>query len=112
MADPRRFELDELANRPGTYFHPTTEILVVVDDSATLDAEIFDSSDDGHEDAEWVLISDEVPVDEHARDELLEAFQVRLERRAAGDGPDDDDVEDDEDDLEPDADVDPDDGLD
>ncbi len=105
MADPRRFELDELANRPGTYFHPTTEILVVVDDSATLDAEIFDSSED-HEEAEWVLISDEVPIDEHSRDELLEAFQVRLERRAEGDGRSDDDVEDDEDDLEPDADVD------
>jgi hypothetical protein len=105
MADPRRFELDELANRPGTYFHPTTEILVVVDDSATLDAEIFDSSED-HQEAEWVLISDEVPVDEHRRDELLEAFQVRLERRAEGDGHSDDDVEDDEDDLEPDEDVD------
>jgi hypothetical protein len=110
MVDPRRFELDELANRPGTYFHPTTEILVVVDDSATLDAEIFDSSED-HEEAEWVLISDEVPVEEHSRDELLEAFQVRLERRAEGDGPDDDDVEDDENDLEPDEDVDSD-GLD
>jgi hypothetical protein len=110
MADPRRFELDELSNRPGTYFHPTTEILVVVDDSATLDAEIFDTSED-HEEAEWVLISDEVPVEEHARDELLEAFQVRLERRAEGDGPVDDDVADDEDDLEPDEDVDPD-GLD
>ena|ERR1700761_5579509 len=110
MADPRRFELDELANRPGTYFHPTTEILVVVDDSATLDAEIFDSAD-GHEEAEWVLISDEVPIDEHERDELLEAFQVRLQRRAEGEGAEDDDVEDDEDDLEPDEDVDPD-GLD
>jgi hypothetical protein len=108
MAEPRRFELDELANRPGTYFHPQTEILIVVDDSATLDAEIFESSDD-HEDAEWVRISDEVPVDEHGRDELLEAFQVRLERRAEGDGANqDDDVEDDEDDLEPDEDVDPD----
>src|SRR5579875_1382902 len=101
MADPRRFELDELANRPGTYFHPTTEILIVVDDSAALDAEIFDSSEE-HEDAEWVLISDEVPVDEHARDELLDAFQVRLERRAQSDGEDDLDDIDDEDDLQPD----------
>lgn len=107
MADPRRFELDEIANRPGTYFHPQTEILIVVDDSAALDAEIFESSED-HEDAEWVLISDEVPVDEHARDELLEAFQVRLERRAERDGADDDDIEDDEDDLEPDEDAGPD----
>jgi hypothetical protein len=108
MADPRRFELDELANRPGTYFHPQTEILIVVDDSAALDAEIFDSSDDDEE-AEWVLISDEVPIDEHGRDELLEAFQVRLQRRAERDGADDDDdLEDEEDDLEPDEDVDPD----
>jgi hypothetical protein len=100
MADPRRFELDELSNRPGTYFDPQTEILIIVDDSATLDAEIFDSDD--HEDAEWVLISDEVPLDEHARDELLERFQVRLQRRAEGDGEDDLDDVDDEDELEPD----------
>jgi hypothetical protein len=100
MADPRRFELDELSNRPGTYFDPQTEILIIVDDSATLDAEIFDSGD--HEDAEWVLISDEVPLDEHARDELLERFQVRLQRRAEGDGEDDLDDVDDEDELEPD----------
>jgi hypothetical protein len=30
-----------------------------------------------YEGAEWVQISDEVPVDEAARDELLERFQVR-----------------------------------
>jgi hypothetical protein len=41
MADPRRMELDELANRPGTYFHPQTEMLLIVDDGAALDAEIF-----------------------------------------------------------------------
>jgi hypothetical protein len=41
MADPRRFELDELLNRPGTYFNPQTEVLVVVDDSPELDSEIF-----------------------------------------------------------------------
>ncbi len=99
MVHPRRFELDELAIRPGTYFHPTTEILVVVDDSAALDAEIFDTDD--HGDAEWVLVSDEVPVDEHERDALLEAFVVRLERRAQGDPGDDEEVEE-EDELEPD----------
>jgi hypothetical protein len=99
MADPRRFELDELTNRPGTYFHPQTEILIVVDDSAALDAEIFESDD--HEAADWVLISDEVPLDEHERDELLERFHVRLERRAAGDPGDDEEIEE-EDELEPD----------
>lgn len=76
MADPRRIELDELVNRPGTYFNPQTEILIVVDDSPDLDTEIFNMED--FEGAEWVQISDEVPVDEHRRDELLEAVQVHL----------------------------------
>jgi hypothetical protein len=75
MADPRRFELDDLVNRPGTYFNPQTEVLVVVDDSPELDAEIFNMEE--FEGADWVLISDEVPVDENRRDELIEAFQVR-----------------------------------
>src|SRR5580700_5850381 len=75
MADPRRFELDELVNRPGSYFNPQTEVLIVVDDSPELDAEIFNMEE--YEGADWVLISDEVPVDEHRRDELLEAFQIR-----------------------------------
>jgi hypothetical protein len=75
MPDPRRFELEELINRPGTYFNPQTEVLVVVDDSPELDAEIFNMEE--YEGADWVLISDEAPVDENRRDELLEAFQVR-----------------------------------
>ena len=75
MADPRRFELDELVNRPGTYFNPQTEVLVVIDDSPELDAEIFNMEE--FEGADWVLISDEVPVDEDRRDRLLVAFQTR-----------------------------------
>ena len=75
MADPRRFEIEELLNRPGTYFNPQTEVLVVIDDSPELDAEIFNMEE--YEGADWVLISDEVPVDENRRDELLEAFQTR-----------------------------------
>ena len=75
MADPRRFELDELIIRPGSYFNPQTEILIVVDDSPEMDAEIFNMEE--YEGADWVLISDEVPVDEHRRDELLETFQTR-----------------------------------
>ena len=81
MADPRRFELDELVNRPGTYFNPQTEVLVVVDDSPELDAEIFNMEE--FEGADWVLITDEVPVDEHQRDELLETFQIRYHPGAA-----------------------------
>src|SRR5436305_9862519 len=75
MPDGRRFELDELLNRPGTYFNPQTEVLVVVDDSPELDAEIFNMEE--FEGADWVLISDELPVDENRRDELLETFQAR-----------------------------------
>jgi hypothetical protein len=75
MADPRVFQLDEILNRPGTYFNPQTEVLVVVDDSPEMDAEIFNMEE--LEGADWVLISDETPVDENVRDELLENFQVR-----------------------------------
>jgi hypothetical protein len=75
VADARRFELEELVNRPGTYFNPQTEVLVVVDDSPELDAEIFNMEE--FEGADWVQIADEVPVDEDRRDQLLEAFQTR-----------------------------------
>jgi len=74
MADPRRVELDDLVNRPGMYFNPQTEVLLVVDDSPELDAEIFNMEE--FEGADWVLIADEVPVDENRRDELLESFQI------------------------------------
>ena len=74
MADPRRLELEELVNRPGTYFNPQIEVLLVVDDSPELDAEIFNMEE--FEGADWVLVADDTPLDEHRRDELLEAFQV------------------------------------
>jgi len=83
MADPRRLELEELVNRPGTYFNPQIEVLLVVDDSPELDAEIFNMEE--YEGAEWVLISDEVPVDENRRDELLETFQTRHQPAARAD---------------------------
>ena len=102
MADPRRFELEDLVNRPGTYFNPQTEVLIVVDDSPELDSEIFAMEE--YEGADWVLISDEVPVDERRRDELLEAFQVDLEP-GARENPDDEVDEDDVDELEPDEEV-------
>jgi hypothetical protein len=75
MPDPRRVELDELINRPGTYFNPQTEVLVIVDDSPEMDAEIFNMEQ--YEGADWVQISEDTPVDENRRDELLETFQVR-----------------------------------
>lgn len=88
MADPRRVELDDLVNRPGTYFNPQTEVLIVVDDSPEIDGEIFNMEE--FEGADWVLISDESPVDESRRDELLEAFQIRFDRGEL------DDIEDEE----------------
>jgi hypothetical protein len=94
MADPRRFELDELVNRPGSYFNPQTEVLIVVDDSPELDAEIFNMEE--FEGADWVLISDETPVDEHRRDELLEKFQVRYHPGGLSSISEDDDEEVDE----------------
>ncbi|HYY74485.1 MAG TPA: hypothetical protein VE662_06640, partial [Solirubrobacterales bacterium] len=59
--------------RPGTYFNPQTEVMLVVDDSPSMDSEIFNMEE--FEGADWVLISDDLPVDESARDELLEEFQ-------------------------------------
>lgn len=68
-------ELEELLVRPGTYFNPQTEVLVVVDDSVSIDQEIFNM--EPYEGADWVRISDEVPVDEDARDHAFEDFQTR-----------------------------------
>jgi hypothetical protein len=81
MADPRRVELEELVNRPGMYFNPQTEVLLVVDDSPGLDSEIFNMEE--FEGADWVMISDEVPIEEHERDELLERFQIHYHAGAA-----------------------------
>jgi hypothetical protein len=74
MAEQRRFELDDLLLRPGCYLNPQTEVMVVVDDSPAIDGEIFNLEE--FEGADWVLIADEVPVDEARRDELLESFQA------------------------------------
>jgi len=101
MADPRQFDLDEIIIRPGTYFNPQTEVLIVVDDSPDVDTEIFNLED--FEGADWVLIADESPIDEHVRDELMQAFQVRhgssLGGLDAGD-----DIVDDEENAAPEAD--------
>ncbi|WP_445149124.1 hypothetical protein [Baekduia sp. Peel2402] len=94
----RRFELDDLVNRPGTYFNPQTEVLIVVDDSPDLDNEIFDLEE--AEGADWVLISDEAPVDEHTRDDLIERFQARHSAAATGDDSAEPDELDDSDDFD------------
>jgi hypothetical protein len=75
-------ELEELLVSPGTYFNPQTEVVVVVDDSTSLDQEIFNM--EAYEGAEWVRISDEVAVDEESRDELMESFQTHYHPGAGG----------------------------
>lgn len=74
MATPHGdlYEVEEMLNQPGTYFNPQTEVVVIVDDSASPDQEVFE----GYEGAEWVRVSDEVPVDEDGRDRALESFEV------------------------------------
>ena len=72
--EKRVVEVDELLMQPGTYFNPQTEVLVVVDDSTSLDQEVFNM--EAYEGADWVRISDDVPVDESNRDRLLEEFQT------------------------------------
>jgi hypothetical protein len=112
MARARRFDIDELLVRPGTYFNPETEVLIVVDDSPQLDQATFD--DEGEpEGGDWVLVSDDAPIDDAARDELLERFQATYrEGGRAGaelddaDELDDEDLDDEEDELEPDPDPD------
>ena len=86
MADPRTFELDELVNRPGTYFNPQTDVVIIVDDTVDVDTEIFNMED--VEGADWVLLGDEAPVDEARRDALIESFQVT--QRPAGENLDED----------------------
>ena len=75
-------ELEELADVPGTYFNPQTEVVVVVDDSASIDQEVFNM--EAFEGANWVRIADVVPIDEEQRDRLLEEFQTRYHPGAAG----------------------------
>ena len=81
-AEDRVVEQDELLMQPGTYFNPQTEVLVVVDDSTSLDQEIFNM--EAYEGADWVRIADEVPVDEDRRDRLLEEFQTHYHPGSAG----------------------------
>jgi len=98
VADDPRFQLDDLLIRPGCYLNPQTEVMVVVDDSPAIDGEIFNMEE--FEGADWVLVSDETPMDENRRDELLEAFQVHY--HAGGINSIEGDVEEEDDELEED----------
>jgi hypothetical protein len=81
-AEDRIVQQDELLLQPGTYFNPQPEVLVVVDDSTSLDQEIFNM--EAYEGTDWVRISDEVPVDEDRRDRLLQEFQVHYHPGSSG----------------------------
>lgn len=74
-ADDRIFEIAQVPDAPGTYFNPKTEVLIVVDDSTSVDQGAFEGP---YARAEWVRISDEVPIDESARDEALESFETEF----------------------------------
>jgi hypothetical protein len=105
MSKVRRFALDEITIRPGTYFNPQTEVLIVVDDSPEVDHEIFER--DEFEGSDWVLVSEDSPLDENKRDDLIERFQLAHPPGAdMALGDDDVEHESDRDDIEPDPDPD------
>ena len=83
-ADPEEnlYEVEELLVQPGTYFNPQTEVVVIVDDSASIDQEVFNM--EAYEGADWVRISDDVPIDEDGRDRALETFQTHYHPGSAG----------------------------
>jgi hypothetical protein len=82
QAEDRIVQEDELLMQPGTYFNPQTEVLVVVDDSTSLDQEVFNM--EAYEGADWVRISDDVPVDSDALDAALETFQTHYHAGSRG----------------------------
>jgi hypothetical protein len=103
------YEVEEMLVQPGTYFNPQTEVVVIVDDSASIDQEVFDNLE-GYEGTEWVRVSDDVPVDEDGRDRALESFETQAQPAAIPGSAleaTDDDLEEDEERPEPDPDPDP-----
>jgi len=84
MADieTRIIEVDDMLLRPGTYFNPQTEIVVIVDDSTSIDQEIFNMEE--YEGSDWVRIADEVPVDEDGLEATLEEFQTHYHGASPG----------------------------
>jgi hypothetical protein len=105
-AESRVMELEELTDVPGIYFNPQTEVVVIVDDSASIDQEVFNM--ETFEGADWVRIADEVPIDEEQRDRVLEDFQTSYHPGAAASvsetalEEDDEELDEDEDGPEPD----------
>ncbi len=80
--DTRITQVEDMLLRPGTYFNPQTEIVVVVDDSTSVDQEIFNM--EAYEGSDWVRVSDEAPVDEDGLDATLEEFQTHYHGGSPG----------------------------
>jgi hypothetical protein len=78
----RTVDIEEMLVRPGTYFNPQTEIVVIVDDSTSIDQEIFNM--EAYEGSDWVRVSDDAPVDEDSLGEALEQFQTHYHGGTAG----------------------------
>jgi hypothetical protein len=72
--DKHQLDVEELLVRPGTYFNPQTEVVVVVVDDVSIDQEIFNM--ERYEGADWVRLSDDVPVDSDDLDTVLQRFQT------------------------------------
>ena len=68
MNDDPTYELEDLVVQPGTYFNPQTEVVVIVDDSAAIDQEVFNA--DAFQGAEWVRVAEETAIDEEDEPEL------------------------------------------
>jgi hypothetical protein len=69
-----KVDVEDLLVRPGTYFNPQTEVVVIVVDDVSIDQEIFNM--EPYEGADWVRISDDVPVDSDGLDTTLQRFQT------------------------------------
>ena len=81
MAEDWRYQLDDLLIRPGDYLNPQTEVMVVVDDSPSIDGEIFNLEE--FEGADWVLIADESRSTRRAATSCSSTFQATYQAATA-----------------------------
>jgi hypothetical protein len=69
--------------------------MLVIDDSAVVDHVLFDAEE--FESTEWVQISEESPLDEAKRDELIEEFQSSYQPGERADADEHDELDDEDD---------------